>query len=646
MSAQDSEIHSKEKQEALDVAESARETEWNHPSFAAELFLGRFRKELMFPFPEQSEEDRKLGDEYLAKVEKFLRENVDPDEIDRNQQMPPSVIEGLVKLGCFGMKIPKEYGGLGFSQNNYNRVVALVASYCGSTAVWLSAHQSIGVPTPLKMFGTPEQKKKFLPRLATGAISAFALTEPGVGSDPAKMLTTGTPTPDGKHYILNGTKLWCTNGPDADILIVMARTPSIMKDGKERQQITAFIVEKTMPGFSVQHRCHFMGLKGISNGLLKFENVKVPTENILWGPGQGLKLALITLNTGRLTLPAACAGMGKQSLLIARRFANERVQWGAPVGKHEAVASKLAYISSHTFAMEAVTDYASELASRGSADIRLEAAFAKMFNSEVAWKIIDETIQVRGGRGYETADSLRGRGEVGYPVERMMRDARINLIIEGTSEIMRLFLAREALDFHMRLAGPILNPKAPLMAKAGAFVNCAAFYSVWYPTRWFKLALWPKHEDWAGELASHVRYIERTGAKLSRSIFHGMMSNQAKLERRQLLLARYVNVGSELFAMSATCSRALSRVKQNPEDRTPIELADYFCKESRRRVKGFFRDMTDNDDSLAYQIAGKVLKEKLVWLEDGIIPAGMPSAQVEHVKPSTAETRNSTGVAR
>ncbi len=646
MSAQDSEIHSKEKQEALDVAESARETEWNHPSFSAELFLGRFRKELMFPFPEQSEEDRKLGDEYLAKVEKFLRENVDPDEIDRNQQMPPSVIEGLVKLGCFGMKIPKEYGGLGFSQNNYNRVVALVASYCGSTAVWLSAHQSIGVPTPLKMFGTAEQKKKFLPRLATGAISAFALTEPGVGSDPAKMLTTGTPTPDGKHYILNGTKLWCTNGPDADILIVMARTPSIMKDGKERQQITAFIVEKTMPGFSVQHRCHFMGLKGISNGLLKFENVKVPTENILWGPGQGLKLALITLNTGRLTLPAACAGMGKQSLLIARRFANERVQWGAPVGKHEAVASKLAYISSHTFAMEAVTDYASELASRGSADIRLEAAFAKMFNSEVAWKIIDETIQVRGGRGYETADSLRGRGEVGYPVERMMRDARINLIIEGTSEIMRLFLAREALDFHMRLAGPILNPKAPLSAKAGAFFNCAAFYSVWYPTRWFKLALWPKHEDWAGELASHVRYIERTGAKLSRSIFHGMMSNQAKLERRQLLLARYVNVGSELFAMAATCSRALSRVKQNPEDKTPIELADYFCKESRRRVKGFFRDMTDNDDSLAYQIAGKVLKEKLVWLEDGIIPAGKPSAQVEHVKPSTAETRNSTGVAR
>lgn len=642
MGAVDPNLNTKEKQEAMDVAEAARETEWNHPSFAAELFMGRFRPELIAPFPEQSEADKKIGDEYLAKVEAFLRENVDPDEIDRKQEMPAKVIEGLVKLGCFGMKIPKEYGGMGFSQTNYNRVVSLVASYCGSTAVWLSAHQSICVPTPLKMFGTPEQKKKYLPLLANGSISGFALTEPGVGSDPAKMGTTAVPTEDGKHYIINGEKLWCTNGPDAHILIVMARTPSIVVKGKERTQITAFIVDTKSPGFSIKHRCKFMGLKGISNGLLKFENVKVPAENILWGLGNGLKLALITLNTGRLTLPAASAGMAKQCLLIARRWANERVQWGAPVGKHEAVANKLAFIASNTFAMEAVTEYASELAGRGGADIRLEAAMAKMFNSEAGWRVIDETVQTRGGRGYETADSLRGRGEVGYPVERMMRDARINTIIEGTSEIMRLFLAREALDPHMRIAGPLLNARSPMSAKMSAGLKATAFYGWWYPSRFFVFSPAPKHEGTFGPLAKHMRYVERKAAKLARSVFGQIMKDipnviggkGPQLEYRQLLLGRFVEVGVELFAMSAVCAKAVALAKKDPNNRTPIELADYFCRDAKFRIAEKFRRVSDHLDFESREIAKKVLEEKYAWLEDGIVPASKPSAHVEKVRPS------------
>src|SRR5262245_5957395 len=504
---QEKHLADKAKNEAMEVAEAARETEWKHPSFGAELFAGRFRPDLLLPFPVQPEEDRRLGDEYLARVEAFLRANVDADEIDRTGEIPAPVLKGLIDLGCFGMKIPREYGGLGFSQTNYNRTIQLIGSHCGSTAVWISAHQSIGVPQPLKLFGTQEQKKKYLPRLAQGEISAFALTEPGVGSDPANMETVAEPTPDGEAYILNGEKLWCTNGCVADILVVMARTPSVVVKGKERKQVTAFIVEKGMPGLEVVHRCQFLGLRAIQNGLLRFKDVRVPRENVIWGPGLGLKLALITLNTGRLTVPAACTGMAKQCLRIVRRWAAERKQWGGPIGKHDAVAAMLADIAAGTFAMDAVTWLTAGLADRGGADIRLEAAMAKLFCSETSWRIADETLQVRGGRGYETARSLRGRGEEGIPVERMLRDSRINRIIEGTTEIMHRFIAPEALDWHLRAAGALLDPRTPTKVKAKAGLKAAGMYARWYPKQWI---YWVKrHNSLGGRLATHFRFVER-----------------------------------------------------------------------------------------------------------------------------------------
>ncbi len=605
--------------EARQVAEAAREKEWKLPSFVRELYLGRLRMDLIDPFPTSKKDDGERGEAFLRDFEAYLK-TLDAEAIDRVPGMPAEVHAKLVELGAYGMKIPQEYGGLGFSQRTYTRALALAGTHCSTISSTLSAHQSIGVPQPLVIFGTPEQKQKYLPRLAKGAISGFALTETDVGSDPARMRCEAVLSEDGKTYVLNGTKLWCTNAPLAELLVVMARTPA--KEGK-RGGITAFIVEMDAEGVEITHRCSFMGLPGIENGVVRFTNVRIPVENRLLDEGRGLKLALVTLNTGRLGIPVTCAAAGKWCLQVAREWASVRTQWGAPIGKHEAVAHKISGIAADTFAMEAVADLGVALADSGKFDIRLEAAMGKLFNSERGWKVVDDTVQIRGGRGYETAESLAARGEAPIPVERALRSMRINRIFEGSSEIMRLFIAREAVDPHLKKAGAVADPEAPLGAKAKDAVGLGLHMAGWVGQN---LVGWSRKPSYSryGKLSGHVAFADRSARRLARAIAQAMARYGPKLERRQAVLFRLVDIGAELYAMCASCVKATAMVKERPGDPSPVDLADLFCRQSRQRVDDLFDGLFDANDRPAYDVAQDVLEGAYRWLEQGILPPPAP----------------------
>lgn len=628
-------IRNVSEREARQVAEAAREQDWRKPSFAKELFLGRFRLDLIHPHPTPAVDDVRRGEKFLATLRDFCESEIDGARIEREGKIPDETVHGLKELGAFGMKIDAKYGGLGLTQVYYNRALALVGTASPAIGALLSAHQSIGVPQPLKLFGTKEQKETFLPRCARTDISAFLLTEPDVGSDPARLATLAVP--DGTDYILDGVKLWTTNGVVADLLVVMARVPA--SEGN-KGGITAFVVEADSPGITVENRNAFMGLRGLENGVTRFHQVRVPAANRIGPEGAGLKIALTTLNTGRLSLPAMCVGSGKWCLKIAREWSAAREQWGRPVAKHEAVGAKISFIAATTFALEAVVDLSSQMADENRNDIRIEAALAKLYGSEMGWLMADELVQIRGGRGYETAPSLAARGERAVPAEQMLRDMRINRIFEGSTEIMHLLIAREAVDAHLSVAGDLIDPDKTLADKGRAAAKAGGFYARWLPKLVAGPGQLPRTYQEFGQLAGHLRYVERTSRKLARSTFYAMSRWQGRMETKQGFLGRIVDIGAELFAMSAACVRAEYLTETGDHGREAQQLADVFCRQARIRVEELFGRLWTNTDELDRKVVDGVLDGSYTWLEEGMIDPSGDGPWIADATPGPSRTDN------
>ena len=637
--------------EGVRAVEAARES-MRRPSFMSGLFAGEPDFALLAPSESDTRRDAEF-ETFFQRLEAFLREEVDAEQIERDSEIPRSVLTGLAELGAMGINIPQEYGGLGATQRQYNRVLQLVGSHCNTLALLLSAHQSIGVSKPVLHFGTEAQKKEWLPRIAKGAISAFALTEPGVGSDPAGMTTTATLSEDGSHYVLNGEKLWCTNGGVAEVMVLMAKV-----DGKA---VTAFIVDRQTEGIEILNRCAFMGNRGISNVWLRLRDVRVPKENVIGEVGKGLRVALATLNTGRVSLAALCLGMAKQLYAPTVWWAGERKTFGKEIGRHELNTHKLARLASDIYAMEAMDWSICALVDRAETDHRVEAAASKLFNSERLWEICDAAMQVRGGRGYEKTESIAARGEPAPPVEQLMRDARLYLIGEGASEILTLFIAREVWDPHLRRAGGFLEASGT--GKLAHLPGLGKFYLPYYARQWIgnNRALARRERRAlgggaqrsiarAGDLVpegswarSELEYVEKTSRKLARSGLYAMALHGARLEQRQALVSRLALIGTELYVLSALAVYTERVVA--PGRRVQAErLARQAASDSRRRIDGWFRALWDNTDDETTALGNVVLNRGYDWLSEGSVVVDWWGMQLPHAAAEGSGSLGEAGV--
>ncbi|MDT0382140.1 acyl-CoA dehydrogenase family protein [Streptomyces sp. DSM 42041] len=581
------------------------------PGFGAELFLGRLRADLL-SLPEG--DPRRLDtneEQFLSSLREFCANKIDSTLIEREDCIPDEVIEGLKDIGAFCIKIPREYGGLGLSGLCYLRALMLVSSVHSSLGELLAAHQAIGLPQPLVLFGTEEQKRAFLPRCSR-EISAFTLTEADIGNDPFRMHTTAVPDYESDTYTLNGVKLWVTNGVLADLLVVMAMVPP---SGTGDGGMTAFVVEADSPGVTIEHRSSFLGLRGLENGVIRLHNVAVPAGNRIGKEGEGLDVALTAQDTGRLSLPAACAAAAKWSLMIARQWTSTRVQWDRPIGEQEAVAGKLSYIASTAFALEAMVEVTGHHADAGKSDTRLDAELAKLFASEKAWLVADELMQLRGGRGYETAESAAERGERGVPVEQLMRDLRIGRIFDGSSEALKTFIASAVTESMHSTAEPVAPPPAAGDDHTHAVADEAPTGLVTHLD--FAYSAARRLGDLVGELAG--------------------LPEAAPPDDRQRDWGRLVDIAAELYAMSVSCTYATALTAHGD---TPVQLADVFCAQAKRRVTTLFDQLVNNTDARDRVAARHTLDGHYTWLEEGIIDASVDGPWIAQPKPGPATVPN------
>lgn len=565
------------------------------PSFGDELFRGRLRLDLLLDGPGWMLTPGEKA--FLGRLRAFCERKVDARRIEREDRIPDEVVTGLADLGALAVKLPVEYGGLGFSGPCYHRALMIASSAHSALGELLAAHQSIGLTQPLLLFGTDEQKRALLPRCVQ-EVSAFALTEPDIGNDPFRMRVSATRS--GSGYRLNGVKLWVTGGVHADLLVVLAMVPA---SDHGPGGMTAFVVEADAPGVTVEHHCSFLGLRGLGNGVIRLHDVAASADRRIGPEGQGLEVALAAQETGRLSLPSVCAAAAKWSLKVAREWSLVRVQWDRPIGEHEAVAAKIARIAATAFALEAVVEVSGGHAAAGGQCTRTEAELAKLFASEHAWLLADELVQIRGGRGYETAESAIARGERGVPVEQLLRDLRVGRIFDGTTEALRGFIADGA-----------LSPESP----SSESVSRDSRFPVPVP----------------GPLAEHMAAGQVTAHELARHLAAARDRWGEAVGERQMVLGRLVDIAAELYVQSAACVHA-TRL-----DGSAVELADAFCRQSRVRVAELFTRVETNTDEGDRALAARVLDERYAWLEDGVVDAATEGPWIAEVVPGPATARN------
>ena len=550
--------------------------------FAKDLYRGRFRAEAILPYPTLSPEARLMGDEAVEAVREFAETQIDPDRIDREADIPPEVIEGLGKLGVLGMTISPEFGGKGFSQQNYCRVMEVIGARCASTAVFVNAHHSIGLRA-LELFGTTEQKQRWMRPLVTGEqLAAFALTEPEAGSDASNVQTRAEPTPDGTAYILNGEKRYITNGAIAQVLTVMARTPA---ESDPSGKVTAFLVTPDLAGFEVvEARMEKVGIRGTATARLAFHDMRVPRENVLGDVGRGLNLALTVLDFGRTTFGASCTGAAKFCIHRAVEHANTRRQFGKTLGEFGLVREKIAQAAADTFAMESATYHTAALIDSGAHDYMLETAMLKVFASDALWRIVNDTLQIYGGAGFFTDQ----------PFERMMRDARLNLIGEGANDVLRCFIAMVGLrDLGMELQGVLKRPW-----QVGRMLRIAPRV----PTVGPGVA-----SSIAGRLNASARTLSRQIGTFARASQRALIRHREEILDEQFTQARIGDTATELFLSSCVYSRLLNVAADasRPDDKRlrDMETGLLYMASAHRRNRIRLAALRRNDDQQIEQVA-------------------------------------------
>ena len=575
MSANLTELQKKQIEQAEELLFSGPEKE----GFAKDLYFGKFRSESIMPFPELSNEQKAAGDQMIETVKKFCVENIDPDKIDRDAKIPDEVIKGLGDIGVLGMTIPSQYGGRGMSQFNYCRVMEIIGGHCASTGVFVNAHHSIGLRA-LDLFGTPDQQKQWMGPLARGEkLAAFALTEPQAGSDAGNVRTRAEPSKDGEGYVVNGEKRWITNGGVADVLTLMARTPDpSTPDGK----ITAFLVTPDMKGFEVlDERMEKVGIRGTATGRMKFTDMYVPKENILGELGKGLKMALTVLDYGRTTFGACCTGAAKFCIerMVAR--ANSRIQFGKTLGNFQMVKQKLAEAVADTYAMESATYHTAALIDSGAEDYMVETAMIKVFASDQLWRIVNDTLQVWGGKGFFTDQ----------PFERMMRDARLNLIGEGANDVLRCFIA----SVGIRHVGKQMQEIPKNWVNAVKLIKTAP-----------KLPI--EHEH----LRFHAKWLGKQIAKFAWAVEMALFKHGMGILDQQFVQGRLGDIATELFMSSCVYSRASALMVNgtipDPVKEEEFKTATLYLRLARKRNAARFEDLKVNFDQDVEAVADIWLK--------------------------------------